>query len=297
MSRQPLCGLFLCVREKEVAVLTRFGKFERYETPGLALVPVCLGMSVAGMMSMRVRQLDVQVETKTRDNVFVTLVVSVQYHVQESKTFTAFFKLSDPSSQITAFVCDVVRSTVPKLPLDELFASKEEIARAVGTELAKTMDTFGYTIKMALVTDIQPAHNVKEAMNEINAAQRMRMAAVETAEAQKIMAVKEAEAQAESKYLAGLGVARQRKAISDGLKESVLSFTGNVHGATAREVMDLVLVTQYFDTLKDLGEHSGSSTIFLPHMCSVSDVAAQLRASGTKPSAPFIAPVPTQSLL
>jgi regulator of protease activity HflC (stomatin/prohibitin superfamily) len=153
---QPKCGLFLCVHEKEVAIITRFGKFERYETPGFSLVPICVGMSVAGTLSMRVRQLDVTIETKTRDNVFVTMVVSVQYQVQETKAFTAFFKLSDPRSQITAFVCDVVRSTVPKLPLDEVFATKEEIARAVQSELCKTMDSFGYTIKQALVTDIEP---------------------------------------------------------------------------------------------------------------------------------------------
>jgi regulator of protease activity HflC (stomatin/prohibitin superfamily) len=146
-----------------------------------------------------------------------------------------------------------------------VFEQKEEIARAVKTELSKTMAGIGYIIRESLVTDIEPDPRVKDAMNEINAAQRMRMAAVEKAEAEKILAVKEAEAQAESKHLAGVGIARQRKAIADGLRDSVVAFTGNVHGATPREVMDLVLITQYFDTIKELGEHSRSSTIFLPH--------------------------------
>jgi regulator of protease activity HflC (stomatin/prohibitin superfamily) len=266
------------VSESELAVLAKFGRFQNIKSPGCHFVPCCTGVTVAGLVSLRVKQLEVSSEVKTRDNVFVTLRVAVQFQVIETEAYKAFFKLSDPARQITAYVCDVVRSAVPKLTLDEVFEQKEELAHAVKSELSKTMEALGYRIKETLVTDIDPDPHVKSAMNEINAAQRLRMAAVEKAEAEKILAVKSAEAQAESKYLSGVGIARQRKAISDGLRDSVLSFTDHVHGATSREVMDLVLVTQYFDTLKDLGEHSRGSTIFIPHSPgSVTDVAAQIK--------------------
>jgi len=241
-------------------------------------------------MSLRVCQLDTSVETKTKDDVFVTFRISVQYQVAEGKEYDAFFKLSDPVRQISARVADVVRSTVPKLNLDQVFETKEEIAHAVCNDLNKTMSEIGYLIKESLVTDIDVDERVKGAMNEINAAQRLRMAAVEKAEAEKITAVKAAEAEAESKHLAGLGLARQRKAIADGLRDSVNAFE-DVPDASHQEIMDLLLITQYFDTLKELGEHSLSSTIFLPHSPgSVSDVAEQIRLGASSklpiPSAP-----------
>jgi len=271
------CGLCVCVHENNVAILNQFGKFLRVAEPGCHWAPCCAGISVAGMMTLRVRQLDVPAETKTKDDVFVTFRISVQYQVAEGKAYEAFFRLTDPSRQIGAYVCDVVRSTVPKLNLDQVFETKEEIAHAVCNELSKTMTDIGYIIKEALVTDIEIDPRVKNAMNEINAAQRMRMAAVEKAEAEKITSVKSAEAEAESKHLAGLGLARQRKAIADGLRDSVTAF-GDVPEASHQEIMDLLLITQYFDTLKELGEHSMSSTIFLPHSPgSVGDVAEQIR--------------------
>eukprot|EP00727_Mastigamoeba_balamuthi_P009924 m51a1_g5554 putative spfh band 7 phb domain-containing membrane-associated protein family isoform 1 (295) ;mRNA; r:550295-551618 len=274
------CGCFVCVGESELAVVENCGKFSKIIKPGCHLIPCCIGQSVAGQITLRVRQLNVNCETKTRDNVFVRVVVSVQYQIIEEQAYMAFFKLSDPQRQITSFVSDVMRSAVPKLNLDEVFEQKEELAHAVQSELSKTMEGLGYHIKQALVTDIDPDQRVKDAMNEINAAQRIRMAAVEKAEAEKILSVKAAEAQAESKYLAGVGIARQRKAIADGLRDSVTSFTDQVAGATAREVMDLVLVTQYFDTVKELGEHSRGTTVFLPHSPgSVADVSNQIRMS------------------
>jgi len=279
------CGLCVCVHEKSVVILNQFGKFHSVATPGCHCAPCCCGITVAGAMTLRVRQLDVPAETKTKDDVFVTFRISVQYQVAEGKEYDAFFRLADPERQIGAFVCDVVRSTVPKLNLDQVFETKEEIAHAVCNELSKTMTDIGYIIKEALVTDIEVDPRVKNAMNEINAAQRMRMAAVEKAEAEKITSVKAAEAEAESKHLAGLGLARQRKAIADGLRDSVNAFD-EVPDASHQEIMDLLLITQYFDTLKELGEHSLSSTIFLPHSPgSVGEVAEQIRlgASGKLP--------------
>jgi len=284
------CGCCVCVHEKNVAILNQFGKFKHVAKPGCTCAPACCGITVAGVMSLRVCQLDTSVETKTKDDVFVTFRISVQYQVAEGKEYDAFFKLSDPVRQISARVADVVRSTVPKLNLDQVFETKEEIAHAVCNDLNKTMSEIGYLIKESLVTDIDVDERVKGAMNEINAAQRLRMAAVEKAEAEKITAVKAAEAEAESKHLAGLGLARQRKAIADGLRDSVNAFE-DVPDASHQEIMDLLLITQYFDTLKELGEHSLSSTIFLPHSPgSVSDVAEQIRLGASSklpiPSAP-----------
>jgi len=172
----------------------------------------------------------------------------------------------------------VVRSTVPRIKIDNVFETKDEIAHAVRDELEKVRGTFGYAIVQALVTDIEPDARVKASMNEINAAQRLRVAAADQAEAQKIVAVKAAEADAESKYLSGLGIARQRKAIVDGLRDSVTSFSDVVSGISPKDVMDLLLVNQYFDTLKEIGAHSKSTTIFIPHSPgNVSDVAQQVR--------------------
>lgn len=227
---------------------------------------------------MRIQQLDVACETKTRDNVFVNVVVSVQYQVQRETIYDAFYKLTDSNSQIRSYVFDVVRSTVPKMNLDDVFTSKEEIASDVKSELTKSMSSFGYAIIQTLVTDIEPAAKVKQAMNEINAATRMRQAAYEKAEAEKVKTVKAAEAEAEAKFLAGQGIARQRQAIVAGLRDSVLQFSNDVDGITNKEVMEMMMITQYFDTLKDVGTTGRSSAVFLPHQPSaVADVTAQVR--------------------
>lgn len=264
------------VDQQTAAIVTRFGKFSRIAAPGLNFRLWIEG--VAGRVNLRVQQLDVKVETKTEDNVFVHVTVSVQYHVLESKIYEAFYKLDNPEMQITAFVFDVVRARVPRIKLDDVFEKKDEIADAVRSELAEVMDGFGYGILKALVTDIEPDAKVKTAMNEINAAQRSRIAATEKGEADRILKVKAAQAEAESKALEGKGIADQRRAIVDGLRESVEEFQRSLPGATPHDVMNIVLLTQYFDMLKELGAHTGSSTIFLPHSPGhVSDLTDQIR--------------------
>ena len=259
-------------------MVQKFGRHVRVITPGLNLINCCAGEATAGLVSMRVQQLKVDCETKTKDNVFVNVVVSVQYQVIPEKVYEAFYRLTNPQQQVRAYVFDVVRASVPKIALDDVFETKDDIAIAVKQELSKSMSEFGYQIIQTLITDIQPAKNVKTAMNEINAAQRLRVAASDKAEAEKILVVKAAEADAESKYLSGVGIARQRKAIVEGLRDSVMTFAENVEGTSAKDVMDLVLITQYFDTLKDIGASSRSSTVFIPHQPgAVGGVANEIR--------------------
>src|SRR5262249_31771736 len=244
-------------------IVQRFGKFLRVAGPGLNFKLPFID-HVAGVVNLRVQQLDVKVETKTEDNVFVHVVVSVQYFVLADKIYESFYKLTDADMQIRAFVFDVVRARVPRVKLDDVFEKKDEIADAVKLELGNVMDDFGYSIVKALVTDIDPDPKVKEAMNEINAAQRLRLAASEKGEADRILKVKAAEAEAQSKALQGKGIADQRKAIIEGLRESVDVFQRSVPGATAADVMNLVLMTQYFDTLKEIGQASRTNTILIP---------------------------------
>jgi len=233
---------------------------------------------VVGRVSMRVQQLDVRVETKTKDNVFVFVVVSVQYYVLPNKVIDAFYRLQNAQEQITSYVFDTVRARVPNVNLDQLFETKDDIANAVKTELDTVMDDFGYGIVKALVTDIDPDAKVKESMNEINAAQRQREAAIQQAEADKIRVVKAAEGEAESKALQGQGIANQRKAIIEGLRESVKNFSNDVDGVKSQDVMNLVMMTQYFDTIKELGLSGKNSTILIPHgPGGMTDMADQIR--------------------
>jgi regulator of protease activity HflC (stomatin/prohibitin superfamily) len=272
-----LAKTFFVVNQQTAAVVQQFGKFSRVALAGLnTKIPIV--ERIAGRINLRVQQLDVKVETKTEDNVFVHVIVAVQFHVLAQKVYEAFYRLTDADTQITAFVFDVVRARVPRIKLDELFEKKDEIADAVKNELAHVMDDFGYGIVKALVTDIDPDHKVKEAMNEINAAQRLRVAATEKGEAERILKVKSAEAEAQSKALQGKGIADQRKAIVEGLRESVDTFQRSVPGATAHDVMNLVLMTQYFDTLKELGATSRTNTILIPHSPgTLSDLSEQIR--------------------
>lgn len=268
---------FFTVSQQTAALVERFGRFKRVASSGLNW-RIPLVDRIAGRISLRVRQLDVRVETKTKDNVFVNVIVSVQYYVLPEKIVDAFYKLQDTEAQITSYVYDVVRARVPNITLDNVFETKDDIAQAVKTELEMIMDDFGYGIVKALVTDIDPDAKVKASMNEINASQRLRVAAVEQAEADKIRVVKAAEAEAESKALQGKGIADQRTAIVDGLRESVTEFQSGVEGTSAQDVMNLVLMTQYFDTLKDVGLSSNSNTIMIPHSPSgMNDISEQLR--------------------
>jgi regulator of protease activity HflC (stomatin/prohibitin superfamily) len=265
------------VQQQTSALVERFGKFKKVASAGLnAKIPFV--DKIIGRVSLRVQQLDVRVETKTKDNVFVFVVVSVQYYVIPTKVIDAFYRLQNPQAQITSFVFDTVRARVPSLILDDLFEKKDEIAQAVKAELDQVMDDFGYAIIKALVTDIDPDAMVKQSMNEINAAQRLREAAVQQAEADKIRVVKAAEGEAESKALQGQGIANQRKAIIEGLQTSVEAFSATVKGATAEDVMNLVLMTQYFDTLKDIGLTGKTNTILIPHSPGgMKDISAQMR--------------------
>ena len=255
---------FFTVRTSQVAVVTRFGKFLRVAQPGLNWkVPVI--DAVAGIVTLRVNQITLTMETKTKDNVFVTIPISVQNRVRPEKVFDAYYKLSDPVAQIKSYVEQVILGHVPGMTLDEVFASQSSIAAAVKKELDVDMADFGYEIVNVLVTDIVPDSKVKSAMNDINAAQREQVAANSRGEAEKILVVKKAEAQAESKALQGQGIANERRAIIEGLQNSIEQFQKVVGGASSAEVMQLVLVTQYFDTLKSIGENDRTNTLFLSH--------------------------------
>jgi regulator of protease activity HflC (stomatin/prohibitin superfamily) len=269
-------GSFFTVSTAQVAVVTRFGKFLRVAEPGLNWKVPYID-SVSGIVSLRVNQINLTMETKTKDNVFVTIPLSVQNRVRPEKVVDAFYKLANPSQQIQSYVEQVILGHVPGMTLDEVFASQSSIALAVKKELDADMAEFGYEIVNVLVTDIVPDAKVKSAMNDINAAQREQVAANARGEAEKILVVKKAEAEAESKALQGQGIANQRKAIIEGLQTSVEQFQKAVEGATAKEVMQLVLVTQYFDTLKSIGESDKTNTLFLSHAPgAVKDVADQI---------------------
>ncbi len=271
-----ILGSFFTVNTAQVAVITRFGKFLRVADAGLNWKVPYID-SVAGVISLRVNQITLTMETKTKDNVFVTIPISVQNRVRPEKVYDAFYKLSDPVAQIKSYVEQVILGHVPGMTLDEVFASQSSIAAAVKQELDADMATFGYEIVNVLVTDIIPDGKVKSAMNDINAAQREQVAAAARGEAEKILVVKKAEAESESKALQGQGIANQRKAIIEGLQTSVEQFQKAVEGASAMEVMQLVLVTQYFDTLKAIGESDKTNTLFLPHSpASVREVSDQI---------------------
>jgi regulator of protease activity HflC (stomatin/prohibitin superfamily) len=258
-----LLGSFFTINTAERGVVERFNKFSRIAGPGLSLkVPFA---ETVHRVDMRVQELPFKIETKTKDNVFVVIPVSVQYQVLADKVSDAYYKLTDPQKQIESYVYNVILGHVPKLALDEAYLEKDQIAKAVKDELDATMENFGFAIVRALVTDIVPDARVKTAMNEINAARREQEAALAKGEADKTIAVKKAEAEAESKRLQGEGIAAQRKAIIAGLKESVEDFQKVVEGTTARDVMTLVLLTQYLDTLKEIGASANTNTLMLSH--------------------------------
>jgi regulator of protease activity HflC (stomatin/prohibitin superfamily) len=257
-------GSFFTVQTAEVAVITRFGRYLRVAQAGLNWKVPYID-KVDGRLSLRVNQMSLTMETKTKDNVFVTIPISVQTRVRPEKAFEAYYALSDPEAQIKAYVEQVVLGHVPGMMLDDVFASQSSIAAAVKHELDVDMAAFGYEIVNVLVTDIIPDPKVKAAMNDINAAQRSQVAANARGEAEKILVVKKAEAEAESKALQGQGIANQRRAIIEGLRGSIEDFQKTLGDASAKEVMQLVLVTQYFDTLKSIGEQDKTNTLFVSH--------------------------------
>lgn len=258
-----MCLIPFTISTAEVGIIESFGKYKRLAPPGLGCL-ICGVEEMAGRLSYRVQQLDVRVETKTLDNVFITAVVSIQFQILQEKVYEAFYALTDPRRQITAHVFDVLRSELPNLELDAVFESKEDLALSVKNALGSTMTQYGYQILQVLITDLDPDQRVKNAMNEINSSKRLKFAVAERAEGEKILKVKSAEAEAEAKYLSGVGVAKQRKAIVHGLKTSIVDFTAGTKGTTAKDTLDLLLLTQYFDCIRDVGASKNCKTTFIP---------------------------------
>jgi regulator of protease activity HflC (stomatin/prohibitin superfamily) len=290
-------GSFFTVETAQVAIVQRLGKFARVAGPGLNWKTPYLE-TVVRRLSMKVQQFDVQVETKTQDNVFVQIPVSIQYKIIPEGVEAAFYKLSDPVKQIESMVYNVVLGHVPKMKLDDTFLNQADIASDLRDNLDASMKEYGYSIVKVLISDIVPDQKVKAAMNDINAAQREREATVSRAETNKMLLVKQAEAEAESKRLQGEGIANQRKAIITGLKDSVEDFAKTVPGSTPQDVMQLVLMTQYFDTLKEIAANDHSNTILIPHTPNtLTDIYGQIRNAiiagnemSTHPSIPPVTP-------
>ena len=252
------------VRQQSVAIIERFGRYHKTSSSGINF-RLPLGIDkIAARVQLRLLQSEIIVETKTQDNVFVTMNVATQYRVNENNVIDAYYKLMRPEAQIKSYIEDALRSSVPKLTLDELFEKKDEIALEVQKQVAEEMSTYGYIIVKTLITKVEPDAEVKQSMNEINAAQRKRVAAQELAEADKIKIVPAASAEAEKDRLHGVGIAEQRKAIVDGLADSIKELKGANIELTEEQIMSILLTNQYLDTLNNFADSSGNNTIFLP---------------------------------
>jgi len=303
------CIPCIVTQQGTVRIIESFGAFKAIARPGMTCITPCVDC-VAGTISMRLQQMEVSCETKTKDNVFVTIKVAIQFQVKstDESIQAAHYRLTNARAQIESYVFDVVRSSVPKIELDDVFTTKEEIAHTIKAELEQSMGSFGYEILATPITDIDPDAQVKRAMNEINKMKRLRVAAEDEGEAVKIRAVKEAEAEAsrteiqakadaEAKFLAGQGIARQRQAIMEGLRESVNAFKSEVVGVDAKAVMDLMIVTQYFDMMKDIGAQSKTNAVFMNHSPGALEDLAQSVQKGFLsglPAAPGFAVAPSQ---
>ena len=252
------------VRQQSVAIIERFGKYQKLSNRGIHLrLPFGID-HIAARVQLRLLQSEIVVETKTQDNVFVMMNVATQYRVNENNVTDAYYKLIRPEAQIKSYIEDALRSSVPKLTLDELFEKKDEIALEVQKQVAEEMSTYGYIIVKTLITKVEPDAEVKQSMNEINAAQRKRVAAQELAEADKIKIVTAAEAEAEKDRLHGVGIAEQRKAIVDGLADSIKELKGANVEMKEEQIMSILLTNQYLDTLNNFADNKGNNTIFLP---------------------------------
>ena len=253
---------FFVVKQQTTAIVERFGKFLSIRQSGLQF-KIPFVDKIAGRVSLKIQQLDVIVETKTKDDVFVQLKISVQFQILREKVYDAFYKLQNPHDQITAYIFDTVRAEVPKMKLDDVFEKKDDIAQAIQRELKQSMLDYGYDIVKALVTDIDPDSQVKEAMNRINAAEREKLAPQFEGDAQRILIVERAKAEAESKRLQGQGIADQRREIAKGLEESVDVL--NKAGINSQEASALIVITQHYDTLQSIGSDTNSNLILLPN--------------------------------
>ena len=267
------------VRQQSVAIIERFGRYHKIATSGIhSRLPFGID-KIASRIQLRLLQSEIVVETKTKDNVFVMMNVATQYRVNERNVTDAYYKLMRPEAQIKSYIEDALRSSVPKLTLDELFEKKDEIALEVQHQVAEEMTTYGYVIVKTLITRVEPDAEVKQSMNEINAAQRKRVAAQELAEADKIKIVTAAEAEAEKDRLHGVGIAQQRKAIVDGLAESIAELKEANVGMTEEQIMSILLTNQYLDTLNTFAA-KGNQTLFLPNTPNgVDDVRTQILSS------------------
>ena len=261
-----------------VGIKERWGDYDGILEPGCHCLNCWCGVRVKDSVNLRIQQLEERCDTKTLDNVTVSLLVAIQYQVKKEQAHTAYYSLDNPQKQIKTYVDNSVRSSVPSMTLDEVYANKDKIATDVRTELENTMEKYGFEIINTLITSVDPDKKVVAAMNEINASERMKEAANAKADAQKILIIKAAEADSESKRLSGEGIANQRRAIVDGLRESVLEFSESVPGSSPQDVMQLVMMTQYFDTMKDIGAGSNSKAIFIPYSpAGMTDIADQVR--------------------
>jgi len=274
------CFCCTCISTGTLGLMENLGKFEEVVEPGLICFNPCTH-AVAGRVSLRVQQLSVDAPTKSKDNVVVTLTVVVQYRVLPQKVEDAFYKMSNPPAQIRSFVTNVIRGQVPQHTLDEIFLLRDELQNEVKKELDAMLEKYGFVLVAALICDIVPAFGVRDAMNQINTNARLKIAQQHKSEADKYEIVKAAEADAEAKRLSGVGMAEQRKAAIMGLQTSVSDFQANVPGMTAKDVMSLLLMNQYFDCVKDIAEAGGkgANTIFVPHSGSNS-VAEGVIAAG-----------------
>ena len=256
-------GCVFCIHTAEAGIVETMGKFDHIAEPGMSCLKPCVG-NLAGKISMRLQHAEIRVETKTKDNVFIWMSVTTMYEVIPTMIEQAFYKLTDPKSQIESYVCNSIRGQVPEYTLDQVFSMRNEIAKGLKTELDERMHAFGYVIVATLITDIDPNNEIKNAMNQINTNARLKIAVSDAAEAKKIMLVKAAEADAEAKRLSGVGLAEQRRAILTGLQASVATFKEHVHGTSSSDVMTLLLLNQYFDTLKDIATKGDCRVVFTP---------------------------------
>ena len=271
-----LISMLYVVRQQSVAIVERFGRYQKIATSGIHMrLPFGID-KIAARIQLRLLQSEIVVETKTKDNVFVMMNVATQYRVNEQNVTDAYYKLMRPEAQIKSYIEDALRSSVPKLTLDELFEKKDEIALEVQHQVAEEMTTYGYIIVKTLITKVEPDAEVKQSMNEINAAQRKRVAAQELAEADKIKIVTAAEAEAEKDCLHGVGIAQQRKAIVDGLAESIAELKEANVGMSEEQIMSILLTNQYLDTLNTFAA-KGNQTLFLPNNPNgVDDIRTQI---------------------
>lgn len=269
------CCCCTCIEQSEVAIIEEFGKFDRVAGAGCHWLTPCKSM-IAGKVSLRLEQMTVPIESKSKDNVFLQATVSVQYRVLRDAVDKAFYTLENPQQQIEAYVHNAIRGRIPQYDVDQIYAMRDEISRGVKEDVDHHMSHYGYDVEMVLITDVEPARTVTDAMNQIQQNQRLKAAMIDKAEAEKIRIVKAAEADAEAKRLSGVGLAEQRKAIVQGLQSSVEQFQQGVPGMSAEDIMSLLLMNQYFDTLKDVAKHSRDTTIFLQHAGGLRAVAEQM---------------------